>query len=228
MLKDFFRLFYPNLCIICNDVLLKSENPVCLRCSLALPYTNYHFTPDNNPVAKVFWGRIPILQAMAFLHFRKGNMVQELVHRLKYKNEPYIGDFLGRIYGKSLLDSQTFSKPDYIIPVPLHPAKEKIRGYNQSFHYAAGLADALKSKASDSILARNKSTSTQTNKSRFDRWTNVNSIFIPGKDFYKIENSHVLLVDDIVTTGATLEACADVLIQYGKARVSVASIAFTN
>ena len=95
-------------------------------------------------------------------------------------------------------------------------------------HYAAGLADALKTKASDSILARNKSTSTQTNKSRFDRWTNVNSIFIPGKDFYKIENSHVLLVDDIVTTGATLEACADVLIQYGKAKVSVASIAFTN
>ena len=223
MLSDFLNLFYPSLCKACGKPLLKNEQVICTHCHYHLPHTGYHTSPDN-PVYKLFWGRTNILFAAAFLHFRKGGRVQQLLHQLKYNNCPEIGERLGQLYAFQLERQSCFAPIDVIIPVPLHKNKEKLRGYNQSELFASGLATGLGREVNTVSLLRETATETQTKKSRFARYLNTKEVFAvhePGK----IAGKHVLLVDDVVTTGSTLEACVNVLNRDNLCKVSVATIA---
>lgn len=224
MVKELIHLFFPKICPACSDALLRSEKLICLSCFVQLPQTAFHKNPFDNPVNRLFWGRTPIYASSAFLYFRKSGMVQELLHALKYRNQPEIGTFLGAEYGKTLIDSTPFCNADIILPIPLHGKRQQQRGYNQSAFFADGLSSNLKIESSEAVLQRNDFKSSQTKKSRFERWQNVSTVFEVSKP-EKIVNKSVLLVDDVITTGATIEACARQLFLQGAARVLVLCIA---
>jgi ComF family protein len=220
--SDFLALFFPHYCRGCNDALVKGEDLVCTRCLLELPKSYYHLEREN-PFYRKFQGRIPVSYVMTLFKFVKGSRVQHLLHSLKYKNQPEIGTALGRMYGQELLTNfhQQF---DLIIPVPLHPSKKRRRGYNQSEEFGKGLSEALGIPCSDEYLRRLVQTETQTRKSRLNRWQNVGQVFEVSKP-EKIESNRILLVDDVVTTGATLEACGQILLSAGCKDLSIACIA---
>lgn len=222
IISDFINLCYPKLCAACSNTLVKNEDTICTVCIIHLPKTNYHLNIEN-PLNKIFWGRVPIEMVAAFYFFNKGNKVQNLLHELKYKGNKSVGEKIGVLYGYELLNSPIFNTIDYIIPVPLHPKKLKKRGYNQSEWFANGLSQSMNIPVSTTILYRNTDSSTQTKKSRFNRWENVAEIFGVNSPEL-INNKHILLVDDVVTTGATIEACAKILKEH-HTKVSVVSIA---
>lgn len=221
---DIIGLLFPELCNACGTHLYYGEKEICTKCLYDLPYTDYHLYTDN-PVAKQLWGRLPCNAAMAMLYFRKGTKVQNLMHSLKYKGQTDVGVRLGNLLGEKLKLSNQYDDIDLIIPVPLHPKKEKIRGYNQSEFIAKGIAEVLAVPVSTTHLLRDKSTDSQTKKSRYIRYENMQSVF----NIYhakQIENLHVLLLDDVITTGATLEACGNALLTIGIKKLSIAAIAF--
>lgn len=222
MFSDFINLFFPRLCAACNEALLKNEAEICLSCIVNLPKTNYHINKEN-PLNKIFWGRIDIENVAAYYFFNKGNKVQHLLHQLKYKGAKQLGEKIGLLYGYELLNSPSFKDIDYIIPVPLHPKKLKKRGYNQSEWLANGLSQTLNVPCNTTLLYRKVDSATQTKKSRFNRWENVSEIF-GVFDNVDINNKHILLVDDVITTGATIEACAKAL-KSQNAKISVVTIA---
>ena len=209
MINDFFNLIFPRLCASCNDALLKSENAICNMCQISLPKTNYHLDKDNQ-LNKVFWGRVGVEMVAAYYHFTKKSKVQNLLHQLKYSNNKEVAEKIGLLYGYDLKEAVLFAGIDLIIPVPLHPKKLKIRGYNQSEWFANGLAQSLKIGVNTVSLVRKVDSQTQTKKSRYDRWQNVGEIFAVKNEALLVGKS-ILLVDDVVTTGATLEGCAQVL-----------------
>lgn len=221
-LIDFFGLFFPELCVACNTHLLSQEKLICTKCLYNLPKTNFHVDSEN-PVAQLFWGRVKIEHATAFFYFNKGTNYQEMMHHFKYHGKKEIGFVLGNHFGLQLKESP-FNEIDVIIPVPLHPKKLKKRGYNQSDWIANGLANALEKTTDSSILVRSVETTTQTRKSRFARWQNVENIFRIN-DPSKIEGKHILLVDDVVTTGSTLEACANKILEIKGTKVSIVALA---
>jgi ComF family protein len=226
MLKDFIALVFPHICASCGKSLYKNEHSICTFCAYHLPKTLYH--KDNaNPVAKIFWGRINIFSAAAYYKFGKGSKVQHLIHQLKYKGMKEIGVSIGRLYGFDLKKAELFNTIDVIVPVPLHPKKKKKRGYNQSEAFADGLAQSLKVRTDFKTLYRGVDSQTQTRKSRFVRWQNVETIF-QLREASHLQGKHILLVDDVITTGATLEACAQKLLSIPGTKVSIAAIAFTN
>lgn len=226
MINDFISLIYPKICAACGKSLFKNEDCICTYCRFHLPKTNYHLT-NENPIEKLFWGRINIYSAAAFYTFGKGGKVQQLIHQLKYKGQKDVGITVGKLYGYELKRCEKFKNIDTIIPVPLHPKKKKKRGYNQSEFFAEGLAISLKIPTDFKTLYRAKESSTQTKKSRFSRWENVESIF-QLKDKERLKGKHILLVDDVITTGATLEACAQALQQIPDVKLSIATIAYAN
>ncbi|MEX1187911.1 MAG: phosphoribosyltransferase family protein [Bacteroidia bacterium] len=226
MLSEFFQLFFPRNCHSCGEPLIKQENLICYSCRYSLPRTGFHLQPGN-PVEQLFWGRVPLTAAAACFEFRKSGGVQRLLHLLKYKGNEDIGREIGRIYGKELLQSKTFSESEIILPVPLHISRLKVRGYNQSRVFAEGLAESMPSAKIDDSLKRINKTDTQTQKSRFDRWKNVETVFSFQDDGVSVRGKRVLLVDDVVTTGATLEACATRILRAGADSVRVACIAAT-
>jgi len=226
MINDFISLIFPQVCASCGKSLYKNEHSICTYCSYHLPKTNYH-TDNANPVAKIFWGRINIYSAAAYYNFGKGGKVQHLVHQLKYRGQKEIGVTLGKFYGYDLRKSDAFNTVETVIPVPLHPKKKKKRGYNQSECFAEGLAESMNAKTDFTTLFRATDSETQTRKSRFNRWKNVETIF-QLKDVKLLEGKHILLVDDVVTTGATLEACAQTLLRIPGVKVSIATIAFAS
>ena len=221
-LSDFLTLFFPEICYACGDSLVQSESLICATCLHQLPFTNYHLEPDNK-LAKQFWGRVNIKSATAFLYFNKGGKVQNLMHQLKYNNQPQIGILLGNLYAKHLIASHKFENINAIIPVPLHPKKQKKRGYNQSEKFGIGLSKSLGIKL-ENLLVREKFTDTQTKKSRLQRLDNVEEVFAIRKG-EEISGLRILLVDDVITTGATLCACSNVLLAYGAKTVDLATIA---
>lgn len=222
--KDFISLFYPEVCITCGEGLAEKEEFICTSCFYKLPRTEYHNNPANT-LYKVFYGRAEIKAATAYCYYSKGGMVQDLVHEIKYNGKRELGTCFGKWYGAELKNVSPFSELDYIIPVPLHPKKLKRRGYNQSACFAEGLSKAMNVPVLPDGLKRLKDTETQTNKSRFDRWENVKDVFsVDNKQ--QLQNKHVLLVDDIITTGATMEACIHALNAVPVASVSVASIGY--
>ncbi len=223
---DFIRLFLPNHCLSCDAILPKNLETICMRCRMNLPYTQHHFTPDDNPVIQKFWGKVKLKYAMAYLKFYKGGKVQKLMHALKYKKQPQIGVLLGESYGYDLTNFELEKAFDIIIPLPLHPKKLKIRGYNQAACFGIGLAKAFEKPMYDDILLKASQTESQTRKSRINRWLNVKETFIinPQKK-HLLQGKHILLVDDVITTGSTLEAATHVLETANPASISVAAIA---
>jgi ComF family protein len=224
MLNDFISLIFPELCASCGNNLYKNEDIICTWCVYHLPKTNFHLYNDN-PIAKIFWGRINIHSAAAFYGFNKGGRVQHLVHQLKYKGRKEIGHALGKLYGSDLKKAENFCSVQTVIPVPLHPKKIKKRGYNQSEAFASGIAESMAAEPDFKTLYRAKESETQTKKTRFSRWENVETIF-QLRDQRAHTGKHILLVDDVVTTGATLEACAQTLLQIPDVKISVATIAY--
>jgi ComF family protein len=222
MLSDFIALIYPESCAACNQTLLKNEYCLCTSCIFNLPKTNYMNMPDN-PVSKLFWGRIPVENACAYYQFTKGGKVQKLLHELKYKGNKDAGLFPGKLFGTELKQS-IYNNIDAIIPVPLHLSKLKKRGYNQSEMIAIGLSEAMQKPIRTDWLIRKYASETQTKKSRFKRWENVKEIFAIQKN-EEFEGKHLLIVDDVVTTGATIEACVQLLLQVKNVKISIVALA---
>ncbi len=225
MIKDLISLIYPQVCVICPEDLYEGEKFICSECRYHLPRTGFHNLSDN-PVAKNFWGRIPVEAATSFFFFNKGLKVQELIHQVKYRGNKELGIYLGNMFGAELKTSPFSEKIDIVIPVPLHEQKQKRRGFNQSFFIAKGIAEALSANCSEEMVKRSVATDTQTKKSRLKRWENVEDKFeIVNEEVMK--DKHILLVDDVVTTGATLEACARAILNVTGTKVSIAALACT-
>lgn len=220
--KDFIGLLYPEVCICCGEDLVAKEEYLCTACIFKLPKTNFHNIPDN-PLAKVFWGRVDVNAVAAYCHYQKGNIVQDIVHEIKYKGKKELGVSIGKLYGNELKSAKEFSSADYIVYIPLHPKKLKKRGYNQSACFAQGLSETLGIPVLHDAMIRVKNTETQTRKSRYERWENVEGIFKVEKT-EELKGKHVLLVDDIITTGATIEACVLELNKVPVSNVNVAAI----
>lgn len=173
---------------------------------------------------KQFWGRVDVLAATAFLYFKKGSSVQKLMHQLKYHNQQDVGVVLGKMYGKNLKDVSAYNNADVVVPVPLHKTRLKTRGYNQSEQFAIGLAEAMDIKVDTSILLRQYASETQVNKSRYNRYTNMVDVFVAS---HNQNYKKIILVDDTITTGATLEACTIALQNAGYTQINIVGIAFT-
>ncbi len=223
-LSNFIDLLFPRLCQACKANLLGSEDLICTACLYNLPYTNFHLQAENI-VARQFWGKVKLECAYALLYFEKGGKVQHLMHQFKYNGMQKIGNKLGGIAGNQLVQNTSLPTVDFIIPVPLHKSRLRERGYNQSVNFAQGLAKALKATVIEQTLVRAVKTSTQTRKSRFARFENMQHVFELCNPAL-LENKHILLVDDIVTTGSTLEACAHELLKVPGLKLSIAAIAY--
>ena len=223
-LADFVSLIFPQLCAACKASLIANEHLICTDCLYNLPQTNFHNQPDNI-VAQQFWGKLKIEGAYSLYYFNKGGKVQNLMHAFKYQGMREIGNLLGSIAGKQLAQSAVFGTADFIIPVPLHKKRLRERGYNQSANFADGLAEKLNATVDIDNLIRTVATKTQTHKSRFARFENMKEVFAVARP-HELANKHVLLVDDIVTTGSTLEACGIELLKIPGLKLSIATIAY--
>ncbi|WP_027001670.1 ComF family protein [Hugenholtzia roseola] len=227
--QDLLSLFYPDLCLACKEVLVGNENCICTNCLYELPKTDYHRIPQQNEVCTKFWGKVPIHYGLAYLFFRKSTAVQQLMFALKYQGQADVGLFLGELFGRELYKAGFTQQGEYgtfdaILPIPLHPRKEAKRGYNQSAYFAQGLSAGLQVAVRADILVRKIETQTQTQKDRLQRFENMKSVFaIENRE--SIVGKHLLLVDDVITTGATLESALHLLLENGAAKVSVGAIA---
>jgi ComF family protein len=221
--KDFIDLIFPRNCPLCKQALFDFEPCLCTICQGMLPRANFHLRPYDNELTSKLQGLMPVHRVMAFLRFTKKGKSQALLHLLKYKNKPELGEELGRLYGLSLLEKDFASFWDVLVAVPLHPLKKQRRGYNQSECFARGLSKVLGIPYRE-LLVRRKFTTTQTNKSRLERLENVDDVFALNEG-QVTQGLRILLVDDILTTGATLCACAQTLLQGGAKHVDLATIA---
>ncbi|MFV8225532.1 ComF family protein [Christiangramia aquimixticola] len=226
MFHDFVNLLYPSVCHICEAELLKNEKVICTSCLHDLPVTNFHLD-NENPVRKVFYGRVKIEKATSLLHFRKKSGVQHLIHDLKYRGHQEIGHYLGQWLGEELKSVEAYNNIEVVIPVPLHKKRLKERGYNQVEGFGKELAKALNAEYLNEVLIKTNATQTQTLKSRISRWGKIEET-LEIQDQEKIRDKNILLVDDLITTGATLEACAHKLLEVPGTRISIATMAFTH
>lgn len=225
LLKDIFNLFYPDICLCCKDYLTNNEDIICVFCRNDLPLTNFSFTTPNL-VEKAFFGRIPIQHGTALFYFLKKGKIQQLIHELKYNGQQQVGSFIGKWLAEDILRSKRFKDVDCIIPVPLHKRKRKKRGYNQVSKFGISLSDKLNIPFYENILLKKNAINTQTKLLRLDRWKNVEELFyLENKE--QLYNKHILLIDDIVTTGATLEACYLALNKCENIKISIACMAYT-
>jgi ComF family protein len=223
MFRDFFDLIFPPLCISCGHALVKNESYICLSCRYRLPVTDTH-THTDNILSRKLWGRLPLRHALAYLYFNKGSHVQSILHHIKYKDAEKAAELLGLWYGTKLYQADFATQFDLIVPVPLHRKKLRKRTYNQSVAFAKGIAEGLTIRYCSHVLERVKVHSSQTNKSRLDRWHNVKEIY-KAFDPDVVKGKRVLLADDVATTGATIEACGRVLLEAGAEEVSIVVIA---
>ncbi|NBH89360.1 ComF family protein [Parabacteroides distasonis] len=221
--NNLLNLFFPNLCKICKRPLVEGEEQICLKCLCDLPHTGYH-QQANNPVEQLFIGKNRIEYATAYLRYEKGGKVQSLIHSLKYHDNKELGYLLGRQIARELqADHSPICTVDLLIPVPLHPRKKRQRGYNQSEWIASGIRSVWDIPIDTQSLARTTHTNTQTHKAIYDRWLNVCSIF---NVIYpeSLKNKHILLIDDVITTGATISACAKALSGIPGIRISILAL----
>lgn len=223
LISDFRQLFYPHYCVGCGSDNLENDQHLCLHCVAHLPHTGFA-NMTMNPVEQVFEGRVPFRFAFSEFYFSKGQIVQSLIHQLKYKGNKPVGHYLGSLIGKSILQSPRLSLPDIIVPLPMFAKKEFKRGYNQATVLCEGLSAETSLPIDKNNIHRTRATETQTRKHRIERWLNVDGSF-SIHDKRKFEHKHILLVDDVITTGATLEACAQMLLTVPGVSVSFAAIA---
>lgn len=222
--ESFLHLLFPHVCAGCGSDILNEESMLCMHCLAEMPETNFHFY-SNNPVEKIFWGRLPLVGATAQYYFTKESLMQRLMHQFKYKGNKELGKQLGRLIGISLQQSDRFNDLDALVPLPLFAAKEKKRGYNQAYVLCEGIAEVMNLKIYHDAVIRGQYTESQTKKGRIERWQNIDGKFELGNSD-KILNKHVLLVDDVVTTGATLEACGQELCKINGIKVSIATLCY--
>ncbi len=221
-LKDFVHIFLPKVCVSCDASLLSHEEILCTDCVYHLPITDFHHD-EQNETAQQLWGKLDFRQAMSMLYLAKSSRVEKLVYKLKYDNQPEIGVLLGHLYAGMLQQTGIFDQLDMIVPVPVHKNKLRKRGYNQSSQFAKGLSKRSGVPWSEDVLIRIKATESQTRKKRIERYDNVEDVFALKRPLL-VKDKHILLVDDVLTTGATICVAGNRLVQAG-ATVSVATIA---
>ena len=219
-------LFYPQYCLGCFEEIAEDNFNICLDCRTNLPVTNFN-SVEENELKKLFKGRIPVHHAISLYYFSKRGKIQNLIHMLKYKNKQKIGEFFGQLLGEEILNSPYFTSVDYIVPIPLHQKKFKLRGYNQNTLFGKTLSEKISAIYSEKNVKRTKNTVSQTNKTKEERFLNTENVF-EMVDFEKFENKHILLIDDIITTGATIESCSKELLKIKNIKISIASIAFAH
>ena len=226
ILSDVSHIFYPHLCNGCGTDILGEDSLLCARCIINLPQTNFA-QHAGNPIEKIFWGRIPLAAACSEFYFAKESLIQHLVHQLKYKSNQAIGIYLGELMGKSMKESNRFNHIDGLIPLPLYPDKEKKRGYNQAAVICNGMSAIMSVPVLNDVLKRQRYTETQTKKHRTERWENVADSFVLNNK-HQLKGKKLLLVDDVVTTGATLEASGNTLLQIEGVQLSIATLTFAS
>ena len=226
MFKSLLQLFFPPVCAGCKTVLVANENVICTKCRHEIPLTQHHLNSENEAIKK-FYGRIPVEHVSALVYFHKKGIVQELIHCLKYRGQEDIGTVLGEWYAEELISSQLLQTVDTIIPVPLHPKKLRERGYNQVTEFGNALAKSLQIPVNTSILFRQVYSKTQSQKNRLSRTEGIDTIFDVSFD-EKDHNKHFLLIDDVITTGATLEVCAKALLKIPGTKISIVCMAMAD
>ncbi len=224
--ESLLQLFYPHLCAGCGSDTLPISSQLCIKCIYGLPLSRFEKQVDN-PVEKILAGRIEFEKATAQLYFTKHSALQHIMHAFKYKGNKDLGHQLGLIMGNQLLESRRFKDVNALIPLPLHESKQRKRGYNQAEVLCNGMAEILKIPVVTSAVIRPDATETQTKKNRTDRWKNMEGKFALTSENL-IENKHVLLVDDVITTGATLEACGQELLQARGVKLSIATLCYAS
>ena len=223
LLEDFISLIYPKICLGCDNPLLKHEQCICTFCQFHIPKTN-HFKIKENDLQKLFWGKVQLDHAAALYEFVKDSPLQKMIHALKYEDNEKVGVYLGEQIAYEIEESIFFKDIDYIIPVPLHSKKEKLRGYNQSMCIAKGIQNILKTEIDTKTLKRTVDTESQTKKNKYSRWENVGNVF-EVTNLEKLKHKHILLIDDVITTGSTLESSVITLQQIEGIKVSIITIA---
>jgi ComF family protein len=221
-IHQLMHLFYPDVCVVCGGELIPGEDGACLQCLYKLPKTDNFREPDND-IEKQMAGRIPFERIASYCVYTKGGTLPPMIHHLKYRNNRRIGLLLGRMFGKDLLGSEFLNPVELIVPVPLHPKREKARGYNQAGIIAKGLSETTGLPLSTGGLLRAIHNPTQTKRDKTQRWENVKDIF-KVTDPGLFEQKHLLLVDDVITTGSTLEACGTALSACKGVKISIAVI----
>ena len=222
LLNNLVNLFYPYHCMLCEKPLIESEQHICLGCLCDLPKTNYHIS-KGNPARALFSGYPQVNEVTAFLFFEKEGTTQKLIHSLKYYGNKFLAEYIGRIAALELQNYGFYASIDSIIPIPLHPKKEKQRGYNQSELIAKGISSVYGCRIEDKLLKRATYTKSQTRKSIYDRHVNVEKIF-EVTDTEQLFGKHILLVDDVLTTGATASSCIDALLSVPEIKISLFSL----
>lgn len=222
---SFSQLFFPDLCLGCGSDLNGYNQMICLRCLNDLPLTDFQFHPDN-PVEKIFWGRASITAASCHFYFTKDSVLQHLLHQFKYKGKKQLGIYFGRMLGKALVDSGRFQNIDALVPLPLFASREKKRGFNQAALLCDGMAEMMHVPVYLHAMKRKTASETQTRKDRISRWQNMEGRF-EIEDRALLKDKNILLVDDIITTGATLDACANEMLRAEGIRISIAALAYT-
>ena len=223
LLDDFISLIYPKICLGCDNPLLKHEQCICTFCQFHIPKTN-NFKIKENDLQKLFWGKVQLDHTAALYEFVKDSPLQKMIHALKYEENKKVGIYLGKQIAYGIEESIFFKDIDYIIPVPLHSKKEKLRGYNQSMCIAKGIQNILKTEIDTKTLKRTVDTESQTKKNKYSRWENVGNVF-EVTNLEKLKHKHILLIDDVITTGSTLESSVITLQQIEGIKVSIITIA---
>ena len=224
-IDDFLHLFFPHVCLGCDSDVLNTDDALCAACLNSLPETGFLHTA-NNTVEKIFYGRLKIENAGSAFYFNKESVIQKLIVQLKYRSNKNAGIFLGKLLGQRIANSKRFDDVDVIIPLPLNDKKLNKRGYNQSMAIVEGITSVWQKSVLENAVTRIAFTETQTHKDRIERWQTMEGVFVvPEADALK--DKHVLLVDDIITTGATLEACGSAIVKVPGVKLSIATIAYT-
>jgi ComF family protein len=226
VVKNLLNLFFPKICEACNNVLADNELVICVQCRHQLPITNFHFD-DSEVVKKVVYGRVKLENATALLHFSKKGIVQQLLHNLKYRGHKYISGFFGKWLGAELSNIEAYKQVDVVVPVPLYKTKLRKRGYNQVTEFGKEIAKALNADYNDAVLIKTKATKTKVFEGRLSRWNDDGAVFAISEN-KSLQGKHILLVDDIITTGATVEACATELLKIDNIKLSLATMAIAD
>ena len=225
VLSSFASLIYPELCVICEEPLVENEKFICFACFLKLPKTNYHLIPENKAIER-FAGKVSLVKASSYLYYNKEGIAQKLIAEIKYKGNMNLGEWIGAYIAKDMISSGFFQGIDYLVPVPLHRSKEKKRGFNQAEKIAEGIAQATKIPLVTNNIFRGKANTSQTRKGVFDRWKNTQNLF-QMKNPELFNKKYILLIDDVLTTGSTLEALVQSILKSQEVKISILTLAIT-